>query len=131
MWEATRHDGEKKQSLIRETGSEQCMQSWWGQLKYWNGVFSGIPNGVGLPERWTGEQRPGGGGALALGTGRRRVSKGEEWASSNGGKPGVTEAEAAGGTVVELILWVFFLNLLKHPHRQVPCAHRTLQPREG
>lgn len=74
--EASRHDGEKKQSLIRETGSEQCMQSWWGQLKYWNGVFSGIPNGVGLPERWTGERKPGGGGGTGPADRQRESVKG-------------------------------------------------------
>lgn len=49
MWEASRHDGEKKQSSVREMGSEQCMQS------------------------WAGEQRPGGGGGAGPG-GRQRES---------------------------------------------------------
>lgn len=52
-----------------------------GTVYIFNGIFNGTSNRVGLPEGWTGEQRPGDQGALAPGTFGGRVLKEEEPAS--------------------------------------------------
>lgn len=38
------------------------------EVTFLNGIVNGISNGVDLPERWTGKQRPEGDILLALGT---------------------------------------------------------------